>query len=337
MDRKRELALINWLRNSLNEGTIKLAPCSADASFRSYLRTNSRGTSFVVMNAPPEHEDVGPWLEINKRLRHASLNAPEVMASNPKDGFVLMGDLGDQNYLSQLNADTVDELYRDALNALYGMQTRVKPDGLPVYDEARLQAEMDLFPEWFLERHLGIRPGAAERMIMKKLFQKLVESALEQPQVFVHRDYHSRNLMRTPFGNPGILDFQDAVKGPITYDLVSLLRDCYVEWPQEKVLAWVNQYRDRLAKVSLIGDREIRFKRWFDWMGLQRHIKVLGIFCRLYYRDGKPQYLNDLPLVLKYVLDVAGKNKDLGPFAEWLRDKIGDRDITQPNPEAIPA
>lgn len=330
MDKKREQQLINWLRTALNDADIKrVEAASSDASFRSYYRLRSRGTAFIVMDAPPAQEDILPWLDVNRRLRAVSLSAPEVLAHNHQDGFVLMGDLGTENYLDALNDASVDELYRDALNALYGMQLRVRPTGLPTYDEARLQAELDLFPEWFLGRHLGITPSASERIILKRMFQRLVASALEQPQVFVHRDFHSRNLMRLANGNPGIIDFQDAVKGPVTYDLVSLLRDCYVEWPQDQVMGYVNQYRDRLAKAGLIEDRELRFKRWFDWMGLQRHLKVLGIFCRLHYRDGKSQYLKDLPLTLKYVLDVAARNRDLGPFAEWLRDKVGGRDVSQ--------
>ena len=329
-DPQREKQMLQWVRSALNDASLTLQPASSDASFRSYLRTQSRDTSFVVMNAPPQHEDIGTWLDINARLRAVSLSAPEVMAANREDGFILMSDLGTVPYLDVLNEHTVDELYRDAINAIHGMQTRIKPRDLPDYNGERLRAELDLFPEWFLQRHLGIEISGSEKLIIGRVFAKLVESALEQPQVFVHRDFHSRNLMRLDTNNPGIIDFQDAVRGPITYDLVSLLRDCYIEWPQEKVLAWVNHYRDRLARASLIEEKELRFKRWFDWMGLQRHIKVLGIFCRLCYRDGKQGYLKDLPLTLKYVLDVAGRNKDLGPFAEWLRDKIGSTDITQP-------
>jgi aminoglycoside/choline kinase family phosphotransferase len=329
-DPRREKILLQWVRNALNDSDLKLRPASSDASFRSYLRTECRGTSFVVMDAPPEKEDIAPWLDVAARLRAASLSAPEVLWVNREEGFILMSDLGETPFLDVLNADTADDLYRDAINAIFTMQSRVKTRDLPDYDTEKLQAELDLFPEWFLGRHLGLEISASERMIIGRVFQKLIDSALEQPQVFVHRDYHSRNLMRLRGGNPGIIDFQDAVRGPITYDLVSLLRDCYIEWPQERVLGWVNEYRERLAKNGMIEDKELRFKRWFDWMGVHRHIKVLGIFCRLCYRDGKPRYLKDLPLTLKYVLDIAGRNKDLGPFASWLRDKVGDTDITVP-------
>ncbi len=334
MDRKREILMQNWVRAQLNDSKLVITPLTGDASFRSYLRTKSQEKSFIIMNAPPDREDIGPWISIGRRMRNASLNTPEIFAEDRSNGFILMSDLGDTTYLDALNADTVDILYRDAISALFGMQQRCKADDLPVYDEARLRAEMNLFPEWFLERHLGLKVRASERMIIERVFEKLVGSALEQPQAFVHRDYHSRNLMRRDRDNPGILDFQDAVRGPVTYDLVSLLRDCYIEWPTEKVLVWVNQYRDRLTKAGVIGERELRFKRWFDWMGLQRHIKVLGIFARLNYRDGKAGYLKDLPRVLGYVLEVAGKNKELGPFAEWLADKTADIDLTQPREEA---
>ncbi len=333
-DPRREKALLAWVRNALNDSEIKLRPASSDASFRSYLRTECRGTSFVIMDAPPEKEDIGPWLDVNARLRAASLSAPEVMWVNREAGYILMSDFGDTPYLDVLNADSANDLYRDAINAIFAMQSRVKTRDLPDYDAVRLQAELDLFPEWFLERHLGIAISASEKLVIGRVFKKLIDSALEQPQVFVHRDFHSRNLMQLRGGNPGVIDFQDAVRGPITYDLVSLLRDCYIEWPQERVLGWVNEYRERLAKNGMIEDRELRFKRWFDWMGLQRHLKVLGIFCRLCYRDGKERYLKDLPLTLKYVLDVAGKNKEMGPFAEWLRDKVGGTDITVPRAAA---
>ncbi len=329
IDPQREKALLHWARNALNDASLTVQPASSDASFRSYLRTRSRDTSFVIMDAPPDKEDIGAWLDVNARLRAISLSAPEVMAVDRYDGFILMSDLGDTPYLDVLNADSADELYRDAINAMHSMQVRIRPAGLPDYDAERLRAELELFPEWFLRRHLGLRLAASEQMIIERMFQKLIDSALEQPQVFVHRDFHSRNLMKLGNNNPGIIDFQDAVRGPITYDLVSLLRDCYIEWPQERVMGWVNQYRDRLARASLIEDKELRFKRWFDWMGLQRHLKVLGIFCRLAYRDGKTRYLQDLPLTLRYVLDVAGRNKDLGPIATWLREKVGDTDITR--------
>lgn len=314
-----------WLADDL----VKPERASADASFRSYWRVASRGRSFVVMDAPPGKEDLGPWLDVDRRLRAASLNAPEVLASDTTQGFVLMSDLGTRTYLPELAEASVDRLYGDAFDALLAMQTRVDATGLPGYDEPRLMAELELFPEWFLKRHLDVVPDCDEWDIVEGAFRALINSALEQPRRFVHRDYHSRNLMIVEGRNPGIIDFQDAVLGPVTYDLVSLLRDCYIAWPAERVQAWSNRHRDRLVDAGVLNFGELRWKRWFDWMGLQRHLKVLGIFCRLWYRDGKRGYLDDLPLVLKYTLDVAGRYKDLAPFADWLRAKVGDRDVRQ--------
>ena len=316
----------HWLADDL----VKPERASADASFRSYWRVASRGRSFVVMDAPPGKEDLGPWLDVDRRLRAALLHAPEVLASDTTQGFVLMSDLGTRTYLPELTEASVDKLYGDAFDALLAMQTRVDATGLPGYDEPRLMAELELFPEWFLKRHLGVVPECEEWDIVEGAFRALINSALEQPRRFVHRDYHSRNLMIVEGRNPGIIDFQDAVLGPVTYDLVSLLRDCYIAWPAERVQPWSNRHRDRLVDAGVLNYGELRWKRWFDWMGLQRHLKVLGIFCRLWYRDGKRAYLDDLPLVLKYTLDVAGRYKELAPFAAWLRSKVGDRDVRQP-------
>ena len=321
----------------LADDRVKPERASADASFRSYWRVASRGRSFVVMDAPPGKEDLGPWLDVDRRLRAAQLNAPEVLASDTTQGFVLMADLGTRTYLPELAEASVERLYGDAFDALLAMQIRVDASGLPAYDEPRLMAELELFPEWVLKRHLGVVPECEEWDIIEGAFRALLNSALEQPRRFVHRDYHSRNLMIVEGRNPGIIDFQDAVLGPITYDLVSLLRDCYIAWPPERVQAWSNRHRDRLIEAGVLPFGELRWKRWFDWMGLQRHLKVLGIFCRLWYRDGKRGYLDDLPLVLKYTLDVAGRYKELAPFADWLRAKVGGRDVRQPNDAPVGA
>lgn len=331
---ERAAALRQFASRALSDDTIEVTSASADASFRSYWRVKSNdgvrmGSTFIVMDAPPGREDLGPWLDIARRLRAAHLNAPEVLAEDRAQGFVLMGDLGSRTYLYELNGDSVDPLYKAALDALLVMQTRVDPAGLPAYDEARLSAEMELLPEWFVSRHLGTSVTADERAMLDGVFKALVASALEQPQVFVHRDYHSRNLLiSTP--PPGIVDFQDAVLGPVTYDLVSLLRDCYVAWPSERVYAWANAYRDRLVDKNVLKFGELRWKRWFDFMGVQRHVKVLGIFARLNYRDGKPAYLKDLPLVLRYTIEVASRHKELKPLADWLERRVGSRDLTKP-------
>jgi N-acetylmuramate 1-kinase len=331
---QRADALRKFAARALSDDSISVEPASADASFRSYWRVKSNdgvrmGNTFIVMDAPPGREDLGPWLDVARRLRAAHLNAPEVLAEDRAQGFVLMGDLGSRTYLWELNTDTVDALYKSALDALLVMQTRVDAEGLPPYDEARLRAEMELMPEWFVPRHLGTSITADERAMLDGVFAALASSALEQPQVFVHRDYHSRNLLiASP--NPGIVDFQDAVRGPVTYDLVSLLRDCYVSWPAERVYGWANAYRDRLVDKNLLKFGELRWKRWFDFMGVQRHVKVLGIFARLYYRDGKAGYLKDLPLVLRYTAEAASRYKELKPLADWLEKRVGSRDISQP-------
>lgn len=291
------------------------------------------------MDAPPDKEDLGSWLDIGARLRSAGLHAPEVFAVDVQQGFVLMEDLGARTYLPELDAQNANTLYADALDALSRMQREVKVDGLPHYDRQRLVDEMDLLPTWFLLRHLGYQPSAAESGVIEAAFAFLAESAIEQPCAFVHRDYHSRNLLVMPraqadgvkamLESPAIVDFQDAVVGPITYDLVSLLRDCYVEWDNERVEGWVESYRLRLQSSHQIGTEidSTRFTRWFDLMGLQRHIKVLGIFCRLWYRDGKNQYLNDLPLVWRYTVDVAARYPELGGFLELLERAMGNQDI----------
>ena len=326
-------ALREFATRNLKDEALVLAPASADASFRSYWRAqpedSARSGSWIVMDAPPGKEDLGSWLDVAHRLRAAGLNAPEVLAEDREQGFVLMSDLGTRTYLAELADDTAETLYADALDALHLMQTRTATPGLPPYDESRLIRELELFPEWFLRRHLGLTPSCDEWESIERTFGILVASALEQPRAFVHRDYHSRNLMVVEAANPGIIDFQDAVVGPVTYDLVSLLRDCYIAWPEARVAAWSEGYRDRLVAAGMLSAGETRWPRWFDLMGLQRHIKVLGIFCRLCYRDGKDGYLGDLPLVLRYALRVAARYPELAPFGDWLRARVGERDLTR--------
>jgi aminoglycoside/choline kinase family phosphotransferase len=238
----------------------------------------------------------------------------------------LLSDLGSRQYLDALPEDgAADRLYRDALAALRTMQTtdaRAAQD-LPRYDHALLLKEMELLPEWFLQRHLGVRIAANERTMLDQLFGSLVSAALAQPATFVHRDYHSRNLLVTPRNNPGILDFQDAVWGPVTYDLASLLKDCYIAWPPARVREWALEYRENLLATGFALQADPKeFMRWFDLMGLQRHIKVLGIFARLFYRDGKPQYLRDLPRVLDYARDTAARYAETKGFADFIGKRI---------------
>jgi aminoglycoside/choline kinase family phosphotransferase len=241
-----------------------------------------------------------------------------------------MADLGTRLYLPALNEKTVDGLYADALDAMLGMQIRVDAADLPPYDESRLVAEMELMPTWFLTRHLGFTPECDDWDVIELAFRALVSAAVAQPQAFVHRDYHSRNLLIADDNNPGILDFQDAVRGPVTYDLVSLLRDCYIAWPEPRIDAWVEDYRQRLVGAGITDADCATFRRSFDLMGLQRHIKVLGIFCRLWYRDGKAGYLNDLPLVWKYTREVGLRHAEIAPLIGLIERALGERDITLP-------
>jgi aminoglycoside/choline kinase family phosphotransferase len=326
----RAQARLDWTREALGDAVATLEPASADASFRSYWRAQSQGRSWIVMDAPPERENIRPWLDIARRLRGAGLNAPDVRAADEEHGFVLMSDLGAELYLPKLRAAGPAGLYDDALDALFAMQSRVDASDLPPYDEGRLVQEMELLSEWFLKRHLDFTPSCAEWDVVETAFRALVENARVQEQVFVHRDYHSRNLLVGKPGAPGILDFQDAVRGPLTYDLVSLLRDCYISWPDEQVYAWVEEYRQRLVRAGLTRVDEATFRRGFDLMGLQRHIKVLGIFCRLWYRDGKRGYLDDLPLVWHYTRVVGERYPEIAPLISLIEQALGERDIRVP-------
>jgi N-acetylmuramate 1-kinase len=346
----RREALQQFVVRELGDDASPPAAASADASFRSYWRVHAGERSLIVMDAPPDKENLAPWLEIDARLRAAGLNAPRVLAVDRTQGFVLMSDLGVRTYLPELDAASADALYADAFDALLCMQTTVATQSLPVYDHALLVAELERMPEWFLARHLGFTPSCDEWDVIEAAFTRIVHCAQEQPQCFVHRDYHSRNLMIVPGSNPGIIapgllspgiigpallspgiiDFQDAVIGPITYDLVSLLRDCYIEWPEEKVDGWVERYRQRLVAAGMTIADATQFRRWFDLIGLQRHLKVLGNFSRLWYRDGKAQYLADMPLTLKYVLTVVDHHAEFAELAALLRRAIGARDIRMP-------
>lgn len=337
---------LRWARQALNDPHLALQPASADASFRSYWRTRAQGRSWIVMDSPPAQEDPAPWLAIGERLRAAGLHVPAVNAVDLERGFLLIEDLGDRLYLGELDPHSADTLYGDAMDALLRMQCRVEVHGLMPYDYAFLSRELELMPEWLLDRHLGRPAHGADWQVLEDAFRLLLDNAQAQPQCFVHRDFHSRNLLRLPTGgepaphgqlaNPGIIDFQGALVGPVTYDLASLLRDCYITWPAERVAGWVESYRLRLAGAHLIGAEvdQALFTRWFDLMGLQRHIKVLGLFCRLYYRDGKAGYLADLPRVYQYVVDVAGRYPELAAMVALLHGAVDGRDLRQPRSPA---
>lgn len=325
----RRAALHDFAHAVLGSAIGMPAPASADASFRSYFRVARGSETFIVMNAPPDREDIRPWLDIGRRLRTAGLNAPEVLEADPDLGFVIMRDLGTRSYLDALDTSSAEALYRDALEACSRMQRAVDVTGLPRYDRPRLRAEMELMPQWFLARHLALDPDCEGWDLIESGFLALERAALAQPLAFVHRDYHSRNLMVVPGANPGIIDFQDAVLGPLTYDVVSLLRDCYITWPDERVRLWAEDHRRHLAAEGLVDADRDTWQAWFDLMGLQRHVKVLGIFCRLWYRDGKPGYLGDLPRVLHYVIDVAMRHPETRAFGHWLGQATAGRDLTR--------
>lgn len=318
--------LTQWVIEDLGFAGATIAPASADASFRRYFRVTRDADSYIVMDAPPDKEDSGPFLKVARILGSLDLNVPIILARDMERGFLLLSDLGSRQYLDALSLDgAADELYADALDSLRVMQTadvRISRD-LPRYDRALLLREMELLPEWFLARHLDLKVDPREREMLTRLFESLVQAAESQPACFVHRDYHSRNLLVTDRNNPGILDFQDAVWGPVTYDLASLLKDCYIAWPPGRVRQWVLGYRDSLLEAGFKLDADAAsFLRWFDLIGLQRHIKVLGIFARLFYRDGKSQYLKDLPRVLAYVRDTALKYEETAAFAEFIVRRI---------------
>jgi aminoglycoside/choline kinase family phosphotransferase len=296
----RSTRLKHWL-DQLGYRDYSLSPASEDASFRSYLRLEARDGSRIVMDAPPDKESCGPFIAVAQKLRDADLNAPAIIAQNLAEGFLVLTDFGCNDYLSQLNPESEGSLYADALAALLLMQTRIDADDLPNYDEALLNQELDLFHDWFLGKLLGISLNLTQQSSWQSIRQMLVDNALEQPQVFVHRDYHSRNLMKVDTQNPGILDFQDAVKGPITYDLVSLLRDCYIAWPPAHVDQLALDYYESARVHELVDVKAAQFMRWFNLMGIQRHLKAIGIFSRLNIRDGKPGYLKDIPRTLEYV------------------------------------
>lgn len=326
----RSAARLAWARHATGQATLTLEPASADASFRSYWRGHVDGQPVIVMDSPPAREDPAPWLAIGQRLAAAGLHVPTVMVADVAQGFLLIEDLGTRTYLPELTEATVDALYADALDALLRMQSRVDTAGLPAFDPAWQTMEMEIMPAWLLERHLGVTLDADDRAVVAQAFGAVLRALDEQPRAFMHRDYHSRNLLVTTDRSPGIIDFQGAMSGPITYDLASLLRDAYIVWDNERVEGWVEAYRLRLLDARLLDDAvdADRFRRWFDLTGLQRHIKILGLFCRLCYRDGKPGYLHDLPRVLRYVLDTARRHADMAPLADLIETRIGDRDLT---------
>ncbi|MDG4812211.1 phosphotransferase [Hydrogenovibrio sp. 3SP14C1] len=325
--------LVSWLNTCKfleNTDYTQPEPASNDASFRRYYRisvTPNSGQSFtvIIMDAPPEHEDCEPFVRIANQLSQMGLTVPDVLEKNLQQGFLLLKDLGNETYLSRLTEQSAETLYRDALQALVTLQKKGKADAktLPDYSVDLLTTEMNLFIDWLLTKHLDIGLSASEKQDWLKLQKHLSDSAHNQPQAYVHRDYHSRNLMVMSEGNPGILDFQDAVKGPLTYDAVSMLRDCYITWPKEQVTEWQREYFLLLTKANMLSKNDWSgFVKAMDLMGIQRHLKASGIFARLYHRDGKDGYLNDIPTTLNYLYDVGQHYPEMRSLVRLLESKV---------------
>ena len=315
--------LCTWLQQQTGFQNATPKPASADASFRRYFRaTNVQGQSYILMDAPPEKEDLSAFIHIAAQIRDAGLNAPKIYAQDLEQGYLRLSDLGEQLYLKELEQNRdIDRLYSDALSALNAMQSCIDPCNLPAYDNTLLQQELQLFPDWYLNQQLKYTPSAEQSQILQNSFDFLCQQAQSQPQVFVHRDYHSRNLLKAPH-NPGIIDFQDAVCGAITYDLVSLLRDAYYVLPQSAIDDYVQGYYKLAQHSGLLTPEHSpeQFKQWFDFMGLQRHLKVVGIFSRLAHRDHKTDYLDSIPTVYRYLLDISAKYPETQALHHLLQE-----------------
>lgn len=318
--------LRRWLASLPRELVLQpdsLRPASADASFRRYFRLDAGAGTLVAMDAPPEKEDSRPFVHVANLLHAAGLNAPRIVAQDLAQGFLLLGDLGTTTYLSVLNADNADRLFTDAIDALIRWQLASRAGELPPYDEALLRRELNLFPDWYVARHLQRTLVPAQRAALEQAFGAIVDACLAQPRVYVHRDFMPRNLMVCE-PNPGILDFQDAVYGPVTYDVVSLFRDAFVSWDEERVLDWAIRYWEKARRARLpVASDFADFWRAFEWMGLQRHLKVLGIFARINYRDGKPHYLADTPRFVGYVRSATHRYVALAPLARLIDELEG--------------
>ncbi len=312
-----------WLAEQFPQRALQLAPASADASFRRYFRVRllDDDSTRIVMDAPPEHEDCRPFVHVAEILAAAGVHVPKVFAQDLQQGFLLLSDLGDTTYLSALTSDNADALYADALGSLACIQRASRPDVLPEYDRERLLREMGLFPVWYLSRHRNIALNEADTSALYQVFEQILDINLAEPKVFVHRDFHCRNLMLCS-PNPGVIDFQDAVYGPMTYDLASLFKDAYIEWDEERTIDWLVRYWETVRDIGLpVRASFADFYRDYEFMGAQRHLKVLGIFARLYHRDGKDGYLKDMPLVFKYLLKTCQRYRELHPLARLL-DKL---------------
>lgn len=317
-------AIKHWLTQTLELNFTTIEPASTDASFRRYFRITNPQGSRIIMDAPPEKETLKPFIEISQLLIKHGLQAPTIYSQNNREGFLLLDDFGSTCYLDALTPKTADTLYHAAIRALLKMQRSINltENALPVYSKTLLHQELELFRDWFLTKLLGLSLSPQNHAELDRIWALLIKSALEQPQVFVHRDFHSRNLMVLENDSPGIIDFQDAVQGPITYDLVSLLRDCYIVWPKEQVLQWLTMYHSQSQNHSQDQYDLSQFIRWFDFMGIQRHLKAIGIFSRLKIRDHKSGYLNDIPRTLNYIINVSTDYPELSAFKQLLTNDI---------------
>ncbi|MSQ60222.1 MAG: aminoglycoside phosphotransferase [Betaproteobacteria bacterium] len=323
----RQQLLETWLHERLGQASLRIEPASADASFRRYFRVFVNGQTLIAMDAPPPQEDCRPFVHVAKLFHDAGVHVPRIVEQDLAAGFLLLSDLGAQTYLQRLSPENAGGLYSDAIDALISIQLASRAGQLPAYDHALLHREVMLFPDWYIQRHLNTALTPGQRSRLEAVFNTVLARNLNEGKVYVHRDYHSRNLM-IGAPNPGILDFQDAVHGPISYDLVSLLKDAYIAWDEERVLDWTARYWQQARKASLPVPADFgEFYKDFEWMGVQRHLKVLGIFARLWHRDGKDGYLKDLPLVMAYLRKACARYAELNPMIRLL-DELQGKSIT---------
>ncbi len=317
----RETERLAWARQALSHPTLTLERASTDAGFRSYWRTVGMSPSRIVMDSPPDKEDVRPWLAIRDVLAAAGVRVPQVLAQDADAGFLLLEDLGVNTYLHDIDADNADAMFDAAIEQLLTLQATPPPANLPRFDEAMLARELRLFDEWFCGQHLGMTLDCGDMETLDAAYRHLIDSALAQPQVLVHRDFMPRNLMRADDG-AAVLDFQDAAIGPIAYDALSLFKDAFLSWPAERVDAWLRHYHARALAAGLPLPPLERFLRDAELMGVQRHLKVIGIFSRLHYRDQKPKYLTDVPRFFVYLDDVLPKYPELAGLHRFINDKV---------------
>lgn len=319
----RLIRLSDWVAERNPERPFYIMPASSDASFRRYVRVTYTDTqeTLIVMDAPPSHEDCRPFVKVARLFGATGVHVPEIVAENIEEGFLMLSDLGNTTYLAALTPENAPNLYADALGSLAAIQAASRPDVLPEYSRELLLRELELFPVWYVGRHKGVTLSEAQTADLYAVFDQILAVNLAEPKVYVHRDYHSRNLMYLPDRNPGVLDFQDAVYGPLTYDLASLFKDAYITWDEELTLDWLARYWEIARTLSLPVRADFAdLHRDYEWMGVQRHIKVLGIFARLYHRDGKANYLNDMPLVMAHLRKTCERYRELHPLLRLLDD-----------------